>query len=72
MYGIVLKANSCDNPMTVNETRNADTFADGMDVDPDYVAANWQQDQTANVREITVRSSRTGRPRGAYVCKHPR
>lgn len=38
MYGLILKANWSEEPITVNLTSPNDDFVEGMDVNPDAVA----------------------------------
>lgn len=69
MFGVVLKANWSEDPVTVNLTDTADNFPDGMPLDPDAVADTWAKARIVSVRDFRVRSTRTGRLREAHVVK---
>ena len=69
MFGIVLKSNWPTNPVPVNERRAADTFQDGMAVDPDTEITNWAKGEIVQRRELQVRSTKTNRLRDAIVVE---
>ena len=71
MFGIVLKANWTEEPLTINLTRSSDDFPDGVAVDPDNAAATWPKALVSKTRDISVTSTASGRQRDAYVVRKP-
>lgn len=69
MYGLALKAKWGSNPLTMMLTDAADSFADGMLVDPDGVAAAWSSAGLQITREIQIRSTKTNKLRNAVVVR---
>ena len=69
MYGIVLKANWSEEPVSVNLKHASDNFQDGVSVNPDSVVATWPHDTIDKVRDISVTSTASGRRRQAFVVK---
>lgn len=69
MFGVVLKANWSEEPVTVNQTSDTDNFKDEMPIDPNNVADTWPKDGIEIMREFRVRSTETGYLRGAYVVR---
>ncbi|TDW68998.1 hypothetical protein EDF57_101892 [Novosphingobium sp. PhB55] len=71
MFGLILKSNLSEDPVTVSIKCDRDDFADGMDVDPDAVATTWPKGGFTNVRDMNVRSTATHRSRAAIVASRP-
>lgn len=71
MFGLILKANLSEDPVTISLTSAQDNFKDGMGVDPDHVATTWPRGGFTTVSEITVRSTKTNRDRAAIVGRRP-
>lgn len=71
MFGIVLKANWSEEPVTVNLKHPADDFADGVRVNPDNTAAAWPKASISKIRDISVTSTASGKRRAAYVVRKP-
>lgn len=69
MFGVILKSNWSEEPVTVNKTASQDNFQEGMPLDPDAVAATWPKASFMVQREISVRSTKTNRLRAAVVVK---
>jgi hypothetical protein len=70
MYGVVLKTNwDTEEPVTVNETRDEDSFEDDMPLDPSNTDDAWSKSDARKVRNLKVRSTETNRPRSAYVVR---
>ncbi len=64
MFGVILKSNWSEEPVTVNKTSTQDNFQDSMPLDPDMVAATWPKASFTVQRDISVRSTKT---RGAAM-----
>ncbi len=69
MFGVILKSNLSEEPVTVNKTSTQDNFQDNMPLDPDMVAATWPKASFTVQRDISVRSTKTNRLRAAVVVK---
>lgn len=69
MFGLVLKANWPTDPVSISVRRGADTFTDGMPVDPDTEVDTWTKAESVKRRELQVRSTATNRLRDAFVVE---